>query len=488
MARQDAQGGNETGANKPNATSQKTDELVNEILQRLGIGSAASSVVSEAEAPYLMDAKASAGTPAEARTSVGAPPAPASLTTRSSNRTVEVNCRPCGGCCGRVRGVRLPIDVYEFVGQVASALGVRVCDVVNRLCPVLGRDRARGGLRTHSLDEVKRIEKFISRAGIYKPGYVVVRLRDAPDVRLVKSLLIMALRDEYVLNELDKYIDGVGTLDLPDLHGFANHEFVRNLVNELGFDSIDGLALYIKAVIDGLLWIGAVAKSGKVSMDDVREVTCLICGESIPATGLTTEFIKSLIKHFREAHGLRTVDDINRAAAQVAERYMHDFVPRAHPSLKIMLVDWLVDVVLMNVQALGILRRTESGQYVCEKCGVTLGDKHDVIEHLYTVHRVDILSMLSQSVLGRKQAQATIQQAPAQQPQTTAAPTQADKPQQGSGEPPLRVIKRVEAKAESAKSASEENWRDILSPMVRRNIDFVVPLEQLFPQRHNRPE
>ncbi|MFP3315934.1 MAG: hypothetical protein RXN91_06300, partial [Caldivirga sp.] len=76
------------------------------------------------------------------------PPAPASsqaLAFAGVGGSLEVDCRPCGGCGRWRRGVRLPGRVYGLVAWVAGLLGVPMCRVVNEVPELLGVRVRRGG-------------------------------------------------------------------------------------------------------------------------------------------------------------------------------------------------------------------------------------------------------------------------------------------------------------------------------------------------------
>ncbi|WP_460173645.1 hypothetical protein [Vulcanisaeta sp. JCM 14467] len=155
------QGSEESKKPNPNPTQEAnagTDNLVNEIMQRLSLGASTASVGGEAFLRGSTNANASVGFLTDASTNVGAR-GNASENTRSSSGTVQVNCRPCGGCCGRRFGVRVPAEVYAFIAEVAKEKGLRECDGVNRLCPLLECRRGRDGVG--SLDSAKWVEKFV---------------------------------------------------------------------------------------------------------------------------------------------------------------------------------------------------------------------------------------------------------------------------------------------------------------------------------------
>jgi len=87
-------------------------------------------------------------------------------TLATASLTREVDCRPCGGCCGNRRGRRLPARVYEFVEWVAGVLGVPMCRVVNEYLELFCVGGSGGG-------RVGVSERGLSRRVQYKAGYLL---------------------------------------------------------------------------------------------------------------------------------------------------------------------------------------------------------------------------------------------------------------------------------------------------------------------------
>ena len=115
----------------------------------------------------------------------------ANTTSESTALTRQVDCRPCGGCCGGVYrvGPRLPVSLYELVRLVAGVLGVPLCVVVNQyLCGVLDLLRSGGG-------RVRLGERGLSRHVQYKAGYLLKMFSEAGELGQVVDRLILAVRE-----------------------------------------------------------------------------------------------------------------------------------------------------------------------------------------------------------------------------------------------------------------------------------------------------
>ena len=158
----------------------------------------------------------------------------------------------------------MPAEVYELIAEVAGTLHLRECDVVSRLCPLLECRRGRGfGGEVRDVLRALRLvvgsEKAGSRELVYKPSYLISRLLDAP-ADDADFYVVLALYGEYVANQLHNHVRSVRRASLPDLFGFANHEFVINLARELGFNDVVELSRFLKALLDdGLVFIDVVA-------------------------------------------------------------------------------------------------------------------------------------------------------------------------------------------------------------------------------------
>ena len=296
----------------------------------------------------------------------------------------------------------MPAWFARLVRVVSEALGKSVCEVVSEygLCEAI--DELQGGDRVsvRSLNDDKWVEKFVSRVGVYKPGYLIVRVRDSA-LSDAWRYVVLALREEYKLNELDRLLTGgSGGLHIPDLRGFANHEFVVNLARELGFNDVFELSRYLKAVVDGLIRIDAVTKDDKkrrkVSMDEVRSVICRICGVEIPALGRPSESIRNMIKHFKEVHGLGTTADVEAKARELDKAQFRDFLP-TDPRLLRLELSMSASVIVSLAARLNLIGFTAEGSYVYVLCRREFASEFELAEHLIHNHYAELTEQPQQT-------------------------------------------------------------------------------------------
>ncbi|MFP3240805.1 MAG: hypothetical protein RXQ94_06695 [Caldivirga sp.] len=170
--------------------------------------------------------------------------------------SVVVDCRYCpGGCCGGLRGRRLPGHIVDLVRRIKVLLGLRYeCEVINRY-PELFCQRVRVG---HGLGRVKELERLLSREVEYKASYVLGRLNEC-------------LNDAVCWR-------------------------------------------YLRLVVQGLVELN-YANRGR-GYHDVLSVRCRRCGRVIDATGPLSGVLFNIVRHFRVEHGLARPEDVE---AKVAE-------------------------------------------------------------------------------------------------------------------------------------------------------------------------
>ncbi|MFP3241192.1 MAG: hypothetical protein RXQ94_08675 [Caldivirga sp.] len=208
----------------------------------------------------------------------------------------EVNCVPCGGCCGNRRGRRLPGRVYDFVAWVAGVRGVAMCQVVNEFpelfCKRLGR-------RGHGVNRVKELERLLSREGEYKASYVLERLRECLNDAICWRYLRLGVEGWYRV-----------------VHLLANRApgdvdaYFAGLIRGLGFSGVAEASRYLRLVDQGLIDFNYTNRGR--GFRDVLSVRCRICGEVIDVTGPLPSVLARLIRHFRVEHGLKAVSDVEK--------------------------------------------------------------------------------------------------------------------------------------------------------------------------------
>jgi hypothetical protein len=350
-------------ANKPNP-----NEIVQGLLEKLalptpppaGAWGAAEGGVRETEVqPHATDVTAPHPT---------SPPVPAASQTLAfavAGGSLEVDCRPCGGCGGSRRGVRLPARVYGLVAWVAGLLGVPMCRVVNEVPELLGVRVRRGG-------GVKARERDLSRAVQFKASYLLGVVKHAGDLGEVVERLRLAFED---------YLGYGGG---GDVDGFIN-----GLLRELGFGSLLELALYlwwlmpseVYGVMRGLVEPVTATRRGWVNIIKLR---CRLDGVEVPTTvGLPT-FIRIAVRHFRQAHGLATWRDVARAVVRAGEVVEYDEY-RAKLLKLSADVSLALRLIAHRLEKAGAVERVGK-RYKCKLCNADVGDVVEATAHFVNHH------------------------------------------------------------------------------------------------------
>jgi len=214
-------------------------------------------------------------------------------------QSLEVDCRYCGGCCGRRRGLRLPRRVVELVRRVKVLMGFKYeCQVINAY-PELFCERPRFR-RGHGLNRIKELERLLSREGQYKGSYLVKRFLECSS----DSACVLYLR--LMVNGwlgLWFYVAGRGDVGEDDVEAY-----VGNIARYLGFRSVVDLAKYLRLIIQGLVIVRQTDRHA--GYRDVLEVDCKMCGASFKTTDPLPSFIVKLVTHFKREHGLETISDV----------------------------------------------------------------------------------------------------------------------------------------------------------------------------------
>ncbi|MFP3240467.1 MAG: hypothetical protein RXQ94_04955 [Caldivirga sp.] len=304
---------------------------------------------------------------------VGSQPPTASVSPQAGGGgSFEVNCVPCGGCCGNRRGRRLPGRVYGLVAWVAGVRGVPMCQVVNEFPELFcGRVGRRVG--------VKARERDLSRAVQFKASYLLGVVKHAGDVGEVVEHLRLAFEDY------------LGYRGGGDVDGFIN-----GLLRELGFASLRDLALYlwwllpseVYGIMVGLVDFVEATRRGWVNIIKLR---CrLRHGEGdvteIPTTVDLPTFIRLVVRHFRYVHGLATWRDVAKAvleARRSREPEGDDVGVRLlrHSAAQLQL-DRLIAHRLVDVKLLERIGK----EYRCRVCNANVGGVIEAIDHVLNHH------------------------------------------------------------------------------------------------------
>jgi len=298
-------------------------------------------------------------------------PAPAASQTLAfavgGGGSLELDCRPCGGCGGSRRGVRLPARVYGFVAWVAGLLGVPMCRVVNEVPELLGVRVRRGG-------GVKARERELSRAVQFKASYLLGVVKHAGDLGEVVEHLRFAFED-YLSYKGGDDVDG----------------FINGLLRELGFGSLLELALYlwwlmpseVYGVMRGLVEPVTATRRGWVNVIKLR---CRLDGVEIPTTVGLPAFVRIAVGHFRHAHGLATWRDVARAVVRAGEGEAVEYDEYRAKLLKLSAdVSLALRLIAHRLEGAGAVERIGK-RYRCKLCNADVGDVVEATAHFVNHH------------------------------------------------------------------------------------------------------
>jgi len=311
-------------------------------------------------------------------------------TAETASLTREVNCLPCGGCCGNRRGRRLPGRVYDFVAWVASVRGVPMCQVLNEF-PELFCVGGSGGGR------VSVGERGLSRRVQYKTGYLLKMIAEAGELNQVIDRLVFGAR-EY-LEYVNRRVVGEGEA----------RQFVEDLARGLGFSNVRDFALYLwwlvrsKVVrgMDGLITLEFVGRRGPYV--DVLGVRCNLPHEGggdwrVHTTMDLVRFLHALVTHFRHVHGLT---DWRQVAKWVIKKPWRAVVinqvgkegelgseewGRLTPSLRLYLFEDVLNKLIDVLVGVGLVEELGNGEYRCRLDGVVVRGRFDMYRHLHNDH------------------------------------------------------------------------------------------------------
>ena len=373
---------NNTEAKKPNP-----HEVVNGLLAKLGIPPTPPAGCADSTAGGVSETRecASARSPVSAVSAFGLRstdvagdvagsqlPTPAESEAQVGGGSFEVNCLPCGGCCGNRRGRRLPGRVYDFVAWVAGVRGVAMCQVVNEypelFCKRLGR-------RGHGLGRVKELERLLSREVEYKSSYVLGRLNEC-------------LNDAVCWRYLRLGVEGWFRV----VHLLANREpgdvdgYFGRLVRGLGFGSVVDASRYLRLVVQGLVELNYVNRGR--GYRDALSVRCRICGGVIDATGPLPGVLFNIVRHFRVVHGLKAIGDVEGKIREFEGREANR-PEEGGVGVRLLRhsgeVTQLVRLVVHRLMDVGLLERIGK-EYRCRACNADVGDSIEALAHALNHH------------------------------------------------------------------------------------------------------
>jgi len=230
--------------------------------------------------------------------------------------------------------------------------------------------------RGSGLNRVKERERLLSREAQYKGSYIVKRLREC------SSDVVCA---EYVRLGVEGWLRfwfhyrgrGVG-------EGVVE-SYLNNIAKSLGFNGIIELAKFLRLVVQGL--IIEYPTERHAGYKDVLEVGCRLCGESFSTTVGLPVFIVKLVRHFQVRHGLRGVEDVEARVEELVVRELDKKdKPKAHPALRELVVEKLINAFVGVLVAIGLLEEARDGGLRCVLDGVVVDGAPEAVVHVFEYH------------------------------------------------------------------------------------------------------
>jgi len=301
-------------------------------------------------------------------------PTPATPEAQVGGGSFEVNCVPCGGCCGNRRGRRLPSRVYDFVAWVAGVRGVAMCQVVNEY-PELFCRGLRRGRRDHGLGRVKELERLLSREVEYKSSYVLGRLNECLNDAVCWRYLRLGVEGWFRVAHL------LANREPGDVDGYFGR-----LVRGLGFGSVVDASRYLRLVVQGLVELNYVNRGR--GYRDALSVRCRICGGVIDATGPLPGVLFNIVRHFRVVHGLKAIGDVEGKIREFEGREANR-PEEGGVGVRLLRhsgeVTQLVRLVVHRLMDVGLLERIGK-EYRCRACNADVGDSIEALAHALNHH------------------------------------------------------------------------------------------------------
>jgi hypothetical protein len=247
-----------------------------------------------------------------------------------------------------------------------------MCQVLNEYPELFCQGAGRG----HGLGRVKELERLLSREGQYKGSYIVKRLGEC------SSDVVCA---HYVRLGVEGWLRLWFYLNNRALGEGVVESYLGRIAKSLGFSGVVELVRYLRLVVQGL--VVEYPTDRHAGYRDVLEVGCGLCGVSMRTTDPLPAFIANLVRHFQVVHGLRTVGDVK---AKVEELMVKELdrkdKPKAHPVLRELVTEKLINTFANILVAIGLLEETDSGRFRCVLDGVVVDGAPGVVAHVLDYH------------------------------------------------------------------------------------------------------
>jgi hypothetical protein len=226
------------------------------------------------------------------------------------------------------------------------------------------------------LGRVKELERLLSREGQYKGSYIVKRLRECSSDVVCAHYVRLGVEGWL---RLWFYISGRA------LGEGVVESYLNNIAKSLGFNGIIELARFLRLVVQGL--VVEYPTDRHAGYKDVLEVGCGLCGVSFRTTVGLPAFIVNLVRHFQVVHGLRTAEDVEARVGELVVRELDKRERRrAHPVLRELVVEKLINAFVGVLVAIGLLEEADGGRFRCVLDGVVVGGAPEAVVHVLEHH------------------------------------------------------------------------------------------------------
>jgi len=315
---------------------------------------------------------------------------------------VEVNCRPCGGCCGRRRGLRVSPVEYLALVYLRGVLGYR------SFCEVL-RDSRFGGLfcnrrvgsgrgvdvrrLLNMLKVLKEVLRVGSREGPYAAGYLLKRIYDGLPYYDFADALVKKVAAGLANSILSRYLRGgvVPQVDVGGLFGVAE-AMLNSLIWELGFSNLAEFAQYLQLIVLNLVEPRYANRHG--GYRDILGATCRLCGIEFNTTKPVLRVLWDLTWHFKNVHGLKSIEDVEAKVKELRLRESNR--PEGDVGVKLLRhsgeVAQLIRLVVHRLVSRGLLERFGK-VYRCRVCNGDVGGAVEALAHVMA-HHYDVVNRL----------------------------------------------------------------------------------------------
>ncbi|MFP3241223.1 MAG: hypothetical protein RXQ94_08840 [Caldivirga sp.] len=397
-----SQGNNTQGVNKPNYNS-----VVHELLGKLRlqeqpqanavVNASGSTVSPEAQSRRFAHPEPQPLPHAEAQPHAENEPEPrlpAELAEALRRGSVEVNCRPCGGCCGRRRGLRVGVVEYLALVYLRGVLGYRsFCDVLrdSRFNGLFCSRRGHGGVGRllNMLKVFKEVLRVGSREGAYSASYLLKRVYDGVPYYDFADVLIKKVAASLAGDLLRRGLRGGVALSV-SVEGLFNEAdaMLSFFARELGFSGLGEFAQYLQLIALNLIEPRYVNRHA--GYRDILGATCRLCGLEFNTTKPVLRVLWDLTWHFKHVHGLMSISDVEDEIERLRSRETEGAGVKLlrHPSEMALIIrriaHRLVDVKLLE---------KAGNEYRCLRCGVNVGDAIDALMHAVN-HHYDVINKL----------------------------------------------------------------------------------------------